>query len=133
MRVTFSILYILLGFHVGIAGLTGARPVEADKPGTRARTEEVLWKSHVDSPIETAFNFIRAEGQLLGLTPEQRTFAARKAEVVPGGTHVRMTQTCQGIPVLDSETVVSINSRNEVVMVSGSDAPAAVLSIQSLR
>jgi hypothetical protein len=126
MRIVFSLFCALLGFHVGLAGLGQRRADVQPRYGTVNRTETTQWKSQTDSPIETAFSFMRAEGQLLGLTPEQTTFMARGAEVVPGGSHVRLVQTFRGIPVLDSETIVSINSRNEVVMVSGGSRPVNV-------
>jgi len=117
------LILVCLGIQAASAGLESTAPDRATGERSSGKMEEVSWKSQSGSPTEIAFSFLRAEGQSLGLTPDQSTFQVLAAEEIPGGSHVRMIQTFQGIPILGSETVVSINSGNEVVMVTSGTQP----------
>ncbi len=118
MRIASYVVFICLGLQPGFAGVPSTATTPRGEEKTTGRMEETSWKSQSDSPIETAFNYLRAEGQSLGLTPDQSTFLVQAAEVIPGGSHVRLIPTHQGVPILGSETVVSINTDNEVVRVT---------------
>ena len=54
--------------------------------------------------------FLRANAAAIGLRADVSDLEAVRVQHSPGGTHVRYRQTYKGIPVLNSEGVVSIGN-----------------------
>jgi hypothetical protein len=80
-------------------------------------------------PAELAARaFLQTELPLSGLSVDAQTLRTEHVAVVPGGAHVRFRQELSGVPVLDGDLVVSLNSGGQVVMlVNNTEPPPAVL------
>ncbi len=104
--------------------------------GLPAALYNVNSRVYSGSPREIAEAFLSENHILLG-TPEELTdLVYRENRGSPAGHHVSFSQVYQGIPVMRSGTVVSINHKNRVSMVINGFKPYievnTTTSIQSL-
>ena len=77
--------------------------------------------------LEIAVQYLDANSDLLYLS-EDADFELLKVLENPSGTHVCFQQVINGVPVIGSETVVSLNKKNQITMVANGYKPNISIS-----
>lgn len=66
---------------------------------------------------QQAMSFLQSNAAELHLTNPSSSLRADNVQDVPGGSHVRLTQMFEGVPVFRGDVVVSMNGNDEITMV----------------
>ncbi len=69
------------------------------------------------TPEEIARNFLQTNGDAFHISNTTMSLRAGAVQTIPGGSHVRFTQTLDDVPVFRGDVVVSINTTGQVTMV----------------
>ncbi len=75
------------------------------------------------NPQNAAREYLQAKASALGIDPELKSLQWLKTNRSPGGAHVIYRQQLAGIPVFQSEIVVTINKLNKVSFLSSEYRP----------
>ncbi|MGD9899863.1 MAG: T9SS type A sorting domain-containing protein [Calditrichaceae bacterium] len=75
------------------------------------------------NPQNAAREYLQAKASALGIDDDLKSIQWLKTNKSPGGTHVIFRQQAAGIPVFQSELVVTINKSNRVSFLSSSYRP----------
>jgi len=80
----------------------------------------ISYSTSASSVEEIAMQYLKEQGNLLGINNVENTLLHKKTRRMPSGYRVRFKQVYKGYPVYKSSVVVSINNNNEVVFVANS-------------
>jgi zinc metalloprotease ZmpB len=121
-QLVLSLALTCAGVSAALAGDDSAMQYTASTKTDRQGVVRSFYHLAVTSPAATpevaARNFVASHARELGMQNGTVTLAAGQTVVVPGGAHVRMTQTHRGIPVYGAGVVVTTNASHQITMVS---------------
>ncbi len=124
--------HVLVSSSVGIAGANAPSSLQAttatashrytstmktDANGTPRLLYNVASPSMQGTPEQAARQFLEGKVALLKLQNPSLNLKTERVQNIPGGSHVRFTQTFEGIPVQGGDVVVSMNTLRQVTMV----------------
>ena len=129
--VIVTVIAIVFAFSLASAGATGTTSVKLNAPddsriSAHARVDangivramyNLKSSAPGATPEEIARTFLQANRDAFHISTAAPSLTADEIQSVPGGSHVRFTQTFDGISVFRGDVVVSINGYNQVIMV----------------
>jgi hypothetical protein len=99
-----------------------------DNRGTPRALYNLCFELSGAIPEEAARAYIDRNAALLGLVDGESSVKLVQVQRVPGGTHVRFSQSYKGIPVHRADIVVTTNDVHQVVLVLNNAKPNISLS-----
>jgi zinc metalloprotease ZmpB len=94
-----------------------AGSLKIDEQGTPRAMFGLSATTNQKTPELAARAFLAAHKRTMRLDNSASEFVTDDVVSVPGGSHVRLSQNFNGVPVYGADVVVSLNNRNEITMV----------------
>jgi hypothetical protein len=91
--------------------------VRVDASGTVRAMYNLTASAAGTTPEEIARTFLQTNRDAFHISNETASLRTDEVRSIPGGSHVRFTQSFSGIPVFRGDIIVSINGNNQVTMV----------------